>query len=57
MARESLGGRAWPRSLAAVAVAIAPIALLEARSVTYSAFIICGWVMIAGADDPLLKSD
>ncbi len=56
MARE-LGGRRWAQVVAAVAVAIAPYALLEGVLFHYSSFDYLWWVLIAYLMIRLLKSD
>jgi 4-amino-4-deoxy-L-arabinose transferase-like glycosyltransferase len=55
MARE-LGGRRWAQATAAVAVAIAPYALLEGVLFHYSSFDYLWWVLIAYLMIRLLKS-
>ena len=55
MARE-LGGRRWAQVVAAVAVAIAPFALLEGDLFHYSSFDYLWWVLIAYLMVRLLKS-
>jgi hypothetical protein len=55
MARE-LGGRLWAQVTAAVAVAIAPYALLEGSLFHYSSFDYLWWVLIAYLMIRLLKS-
>lgn len=56
MARE-LGGRRWAQVTAAVAVAIAPFALLGGALFHYSSFDYLWWVLIAYLMIRLLKSD
>ena len=56
MARE-LGGRRWAQVAAAVAVMIAPYALLEGVLFHYSSFDYLWWVLIAYLMIRLLKSD
>ena len=56
MARE-LGGRRWAQVVAAIAVAIAPYALLGGVLFHYSSFDYLWWVLIAYLMIKLLKSD